>query len=82
MAHADELLQNINGALSCLTENEGNNALGLLHQAVHALETVQQIDPKISSWIENLKNILIQVSETESDLHRYLEVLLNWIPAD
>lgn len=72
LAHADELLQNIHLALHCLTENEEQNALALLHQALQALETVQNVNPKISSWVDNLKSAIIQVSETESDLQHYL----------
>ncbi|HSW69034.1 MAG TPA: DNA repair protein RecN [Gammaproteobacteria bacterium] len=72
LAHAGELLQNINVALNFLTENEEKNSLGLLHQALQALETIQHVDPKISSWVENLKTAVIQISETESDLQHYL----------
>lgn len=75
LAHAGELLQNINHALSCLTENEQNNVLGLLNQALQALEAVQYITPKMSAWIENLQTAIIQVSETEGDLHRYLNTV-------
>jgi len=85
LAHAGELLQNINLTLNCLTENEEQNALGLLHQALQALETVQTVDPKISAWIENIKTSIIHVSETESDLQHYLTTVdldperLNWV---
>lgn len=85
LANAGELLQNIHGALNSLTENEESNALALLNQALQALENVQNVNPKISSWIENIKTAIIQVSETESDLHHYLSTLeidperLNWV---
>lgn len=72
LAHAGELLQNINHALNCLSENESENALHTLNQALHALEAVQRVDPKITDWIESLKNAIIQVSDLESDLQRYL----------
>lgn len=75
LAHADELLQNTQNALQCLTESEEKNALNLLHLALQALETVQHIDPKISSWIESLKSAIIHVSETESDLQHYLSTV-------
>ncbi len=85
LAHAGELLQNINFAMHCLTENEEQNALGLLNQALQALETVQAVDPKISAWIENIKTSIIHISETESDLQHYLNTVdvdperLNWV---
>jgi len=72
LAHAEELLKNINDAVNALTENEEQNAMGLLHHALQSLESVQQVDPKIAVWIENIKTTLIQVSETESDLRHYL----------
>jgi DNA repair protein RecN (Recombination protein N) len=73
LAHAGELLQNINHALGCLVENEENNALSALNHAVQALESVQHVDPKMSSWIESLKSAVISISDTEDDLHRYLD---------
>lgn len=73
LAHSDELLQNLNNALHLLADSEENNATHFLHQVLHALETVQTVDPKISSWVESIKNALIQVSDTEDELRRYLE---------
>jgi DNA repair protein RecN (Recombination protein N) len=73
LAHADELLQHINLAVNCLSDNEEVNALHTLNQALQSLETVQRVDPKISAWIDSLKNALILVSDTEDDLRRYLE---------
>lgn len=73
LAHADELLQNINLALSCLVDNEESNALHPLNTALQALESVQRVDPKISTWIESLKSSLILISDVEDDLRRYLE---------
>jgi DNA repair protein RecN (Recombination protein N) len=72
LAHAGELLQNMNLTLNCLTENEEQNALSYLNQALEAMETVQHVDPKIADWIENLKSAIIQVNDTENELHRYL----------
>lgn len=72
LAHSDELLQNMTQALTILSDNEEYNILHLLHQALHALETVQNINPKIATWTESLKNIIIHVSDTEDELRRYL----------
>lgn len=75
LAHSGELLQNINLALNVLTEDEEQNAAHLLHQAVQSLETVQRVDPKISTWIETLKNAIIYVSDAEDELRRYLDAV-------
>jgi DNA repair protein RecN (Recombination protein N) len=73
LANAGDLLQNVNIAVNALAENENQNALGLLNEALHALETVQRVHPKISGWIESLKSAVISVSDTEDELRRYLE---------
>lgn len=73
LAHADELLKNINGAVNLLAEDEEQNAIRALNQAIIALESVQKIDPKISAWVDSLKNALIQLSDTEDELRRYLD---------
>ncbi len=73
LAHAGELLQNINFSLNCLAENEETNALASLHQAIQSLEAVQRVNPKITDWVASLKSAMIIISDTEDDLHRYLE---------
>ncbi len=75
LAHADELVQNMHLALNCLTENEEQNALQCLNQALHALESIQHVNQKISPWIDNLKNALIQINDTENELRRSLETV-------
>jgi len=72
LSHADELLQNMNVALNCLTENETHNALSCLNQALQALESLQHVDSKIAPWIDNIKSAIIHVSDTENELQRYL----------
>lgn len=85
LAHAGELLQNLNNALNVLTDEEENNALRSIHQAIHSLELIQQVDPKISVWVESLNAIMIQVSDTEDGLRRYLNAIeidptrLTWV---
>lgn len=75
LANSDELLQNVRHALNALSENEEHNAMHSLHHATQALETVQCVDPKISGWLESLKNAIIHVSDAEDELRRYLEVI-------
>ncbi len=85
LAHAGELLQNLNHALNVLTDHEENNALRSIHQALHGLELIQQVDPKISVWIESLNAIMIQISDTEDGLRHYLNTIeidparLSWV---
>ena len=71
LANADELLQNVNDALNHLAENEAENVLSLLNHALQSLETIQRVEPKVIPWIENLRNAIIQVSDTEDELRRY-----------
>lgn len=73
LAHADELLQHIQHALHCLTDNEEVNSLHLLNQSLTALESVQRIDPKIALWVESIKNANLILSDVEDDLRRYLD---------
>lgn len=73
LANSDELLQNMTHALNLLTDHEEQNALHLLHQALHALETVQHIHPKIVTSAESLKNAIIHVSDAEDELRRYFD---------
>ncbi len=85
LAHADELLQNLHSALNSLTDDEENSALASIHQALQALEAVQKIDPKISTWVESLNTAMIQISDTENDLRHYLNsveidpIRLKWV---
>ncbi len=73
LAHSDELLQNISLTLGLLAEEEEKNALQLLNLALQSMEKVHRIDPKINTWYELIQNAIIQVSDTEDELRRYLE---------
>ncbi len=73
LAHADELLQNLNLTLGLLTDIEEQNALHTLNQALQTLEKVRQVEPKITIWIEAIQNAIVQLSDTEDELRRYLD---------
>jgi DNA repair protein RecN (Recombination protein N) len=73
LAHSDELLQNISLTLGLLAEQEEQNALQLLNLALQSMEKVRRVDPKISTWCEAIQNAIIQISDTEDELRRYLE---------
>jgi DNA repair protein RecN (Recombination protein N) len=85
LANSGELLNNLNLALNVLAEQENHNALSLLNQSLDALESVQSFDPKIQAWVENMRGAIIQLSDTESELHHYLDNIdldperLKWI---
>jgi len=87
LAHAGELLQNINQTLALLTDNEEQNVLHSLHLSLQLLESVQKVDPKITLWTEALKTAIIHVSDTEDDMRRYLDSIdldperLQWVEA-
>lgn len=75
LAHSGELLQNVTHALNLISEQEEHNAMHYLNQAVQALETVQRVNPKISTWLESLKNAIVLASDTEDELRRYLDAV-------
>ncbi len=73
LAHADELLQNLNLTLGLLTDIEEQNALHTLNQAMQTLEKVRQVEPKIGAWIDAIQNAILQISDTEDEVRRYLD---------
>lgn len=75
LAHAGELLQTLNQTLSIIADDEESNLTRLLNQTLHSLESVKQVEPKVAAWLENINNAIIQISDTENDLRRYLEVV-------
>lgn len=75
LANAGELLENVNLAIFNLSENENQNILSLLNQTRSALESVQTVDPKIKTWLENINNAIIQLDDTEGELRHYLETI-------
>jgi DNA repair protein RecN (Recombination protein N) len=85
LANAGALIENLAFALTTLSDDEEHNAGRALNQILHALENIREFDPKISSWIENIKNALIQVNDVENELRHYQENIdldperLKWI---
>jgi len=74
LTHADALLQNTGRALTLLTEGE-ENILGLIHQTLTTLESVQHADSKIADLVNTLQSTLIPLKEIASDLRHYPEQL-------
>lgn len=85
LAHADDLLKNLNTILNLLTDNEDFNISHSLNLATNALESIQEINPKITAWQESLKNISIHITDLEDELRHYLDSMdlnperLQWI---
>lgn len=75
LTHSGDLLANITSALNYLTDNEENNALRLLYQALQSLESIQSVDPKIALWMESLNNSIIHISDAEDELKKYLQTI-------
>lgn len=73
LAHSGELLNNINFALGLLSQQDEQNTLQMLNQALQALEKVQQIDPKITNWLESIQNAIIHISDAEDEMQHYLD---------
>jgi DNA repair protein RecN (Recombination protein N) len=85
LANAGALIENLAFALTTLADDDNHNAVHALNQTLHALESIREFDPKISLWIENIKNALIQVNDVENELRHYQENIdldperLQWI---
>jgi DNA repair protein RecN (Recombination protein N) len=85
LANAGGLLENLELALNRFTDEEDHGAVRSLTQILHALENIQEFDPKISQLVDNVKNILIQMNDVESELRHYQENIdldperLHWI---
>lgn len=72
LSHSDELIQNLNLAINLLSANDETNVMSVLNQIIHALENIKRVDAKINTWIDTLKNCIIQLSDTDEELQRYL----------
>jgi DNA repair protein RecN (Recombination protein N) len=75
LAHADELIKNLNQSITFIADHENQNAIHWINEAIRSLELVQKVDAKIILWVDTLKNTLIQLSDIEDELHRYLDSL-------
>jgi len=73
LANRGELLQNMNAALKFLTNEEENSAMHGLNKALESLQSMTVVDPKLASWIESIKTAIIQISDVEDELQRYLD---------
>lgn len=72
LAHSDELLQNMNQVSNILSAQDEFNVLQSLQTIVQSLEPLQKIEPKIAGWLESLNNAMIQLTDVEEEVERYL----------
>ena len=85
LANAGGMLENLTIAMAHFNDDEDHGALHSLTQVQHALENIQEFDPRISQWVESIKNINIQMNDVESELRHYQENIdldperLHWI---
>lgn len=75
LSHSSELLEHIKQTLHLIFDGEEFNTFSSLNQALHALEMVKHIDPKIDHWCETIRTIQVQLSDIENDLTRYLDTV-------
>lgn len=66
LAHAGTLIQQLNLAVTYLSENT-------LAATLQALQSVEHTDPKVAAWIETLQSATIQVNDVEAELQKHLE---------
>ncbi len=85
LAQSGEQLEKLNLSLQHLADQEDHNALSLLKQTLHLLESLGSENPKIVSWIENLRSNIIQLRDLEDELRSHLESIdlnperLHWV---
>ncbi len=68
LAHAEQLLQQLQCSLDCLSDNPDISVVHLLNQAQAALQSVQNFHQSIDSCYECLTNALIHVEEAISEI--------------
>ncbi|MBU2884133.1 DNA repair protein RecN [Psychrosphaera sp. B3R10] len=73
--HAQSLLADSQGALSCLYEGDSGNAYSATQQALSLLHKSIVLDENLSATVELVESALIQLDEGASELRRYLDQL-------
>lgn len=73
LAHAEELIRNIQLANQLLVENESGNVISHLNDIRKILDNIVAVDPTAKEWLSTLNSALIHVTDLESELQNYLE---------
>ncbi len=72
LANSGKLLEGTQAALDALYENEDNSAYRTLHQALHTLSTLSELDPQLQEIRANLSAAELQLADASEALRRYL----------
>lgn len=77
LANADYTLQHSITALNYLAENEGNNAIDFIQQALKALHGDKIPQTQLANCFSLLNSSLVQLQEARDDLQIYIEKIEN-----
>lgn len=72
LANSGKLLEGTQAALDALYENEDNSAYRTLHQALHTLSALSELDPQLQEICASLSAAELQLADASEALHRYL----------
>lgn len=72
LANSGKLLEGTQAALDALYENEDTSAYRTLHQALHTLSGLSELDPKLQEICANLGAAELQLADASEALRRYL----------
>jgi DNA repair protein RecN (Recombination protein N) len=70
LSRSDDIRLALAGAGSALDSDDGPGARSLLHQAIHALESVRSLDPEIEEAARMLEEAGINIDEAQASLER------------
>lgn len=73
LTHAEELMRHIQQAITQISEDENQHALGMLHNVRKTLESITSVEPKAQEWMNTLNSAFIQMEDLASELQNYLE---------
>jgi DNA repair protein RecN (Recombination protein N) len=71
LSHADETISSVQSALALCSENEENNAVTMLNQALATLREIPEKNERVNDIIKLLETSEIQLSEAASDLRAF-----------
>jgi DNA repair protein RecN (Recombination protein N) len=73
LSHVEELAQTIEASLQVLSCEDGPSLIKLLNQLRKRLESIQQVDIKINSWLSTLDSVYLSITDLETELENYLD---------
>lgn len=73
LAHAEELLRNLQQAALRIAADDKQNVLAQLNDVRKLFESIHHYEPKVKIWLDTLNSAVLQLSDLESELQNYLE---------